>query len=486
MSYRHGVYNSEIPTSLTAPITGSAGLQVVFGTAPIHLAEDPYKAVNTPVLCYSFAECVAALGYSTEFKKFTLCQSMYASFQMYNIAPIVLINVLDPSKDSHKQENEETEIGVVGGQAVYEKQYVLLDTLTVKNGETELFADADYVAEHNDDGYVVLTLLNTENEIKALTVGSVSLNPDGVTKEDILGSYDVKTGKETGLELVRTIFPKFGMAPGQLIAPGFSKNSVVAAALQAKTASINGNFDCTCVLDIDCTSEGAVVYTDAKAQKEKMGAISADATSLWPMVKVGDYILHYSAVYGAHVAQLDAENGDVPYESPSNLSLPITATVLDDGTEVLLDQEQANDMLNAYGIVTAINFNGFKVWGNNTCAYPSTSDPKDRWISVRRFFHWDGNNFILTYFQKVDRPGNKRLIKDIVDSQNIVGNGYVNREYCAGYRMDFLEEENPATNLINGHLTTHTYLAPYIPTEFLENIREYDVAALTNALTGGD
>ena len=39
MAYFHGVYNSEIDTSLTAPIQGSAGLQVIFGTAPLHLSE---------------------------------------------------------------------------------------------------------------------------------------------------------------------------------------------------------------------------------------------------------------------------------------------------------------------------------------------------------------------------------------------------------------------------------------------------------------
>ena len=46
MSYFHGVYNSEIDTSLTAPIQGSAGLQVIFGTAPIHLSRDPAAAVR--------------------------------------------------------------------------------------------------------------------------------------------------------------------------------------------------------------------------------------------------------------------------------------------------------------------------------------------------------------------------------------------------------------------------------------------------------
>ena len=61
MAYPHGVYNSEVDTSLTSPIQGSAGLQVIFGTAPIHLTKDPAAAVNAPVLCYSFAECQQAI-----------------------------------------------------------------------------------------------------------------------------------------------------------------------------------------------------------------------------------------------------------------------------------------------------------------------------------------------------------------------------------------------------------------------------------------
>ena len=55
-TYQHGVYNQEQATSLTTPIQSSAALQVIFGTAPIHLADDPAKAANTPKLCYSFAE----------------------------------------------------------------------------------------------------------------------------------------------------------------------------------------------------------------------------------------------------------------------------------------------------------------------------------------------------------------------------------------------------------------------------------------------
>lgn len=67
-TYQHGVYNQEQATSLTTPIRSSAALQVIFGTAPVHLADDPTKAANTLKLCYSFAECQAAVGYSDDFK----------------------------------------------------------------------------------------------------------------------------------------------------------------------------------------------------------------------------------------------------------------------------------------------------------------------------------------------------------------------------------------------------------------------------------
>ena len=46
MAFQHGVRTQEQPTSLVAPVLGTAGLQVVFGTAPVNLADDPYKATN--------------------------------------------------------------------------------------------------------------------------------------------------------------------------------------------------------------------------------------------------------------------------------------------------------------------------------------------------------------------------------------------------------------------------------------------------------
>ena len=63
MAYKHGVYTSEVATSMVAPITGTAGLQVIVGTAPVNMLKDPAAAVNVPLLVSSYKEAVEAVGY---------------------------------------------------------------------------------------------------------------------------------------------------------------------------------------------------------------------------------------------------------------------------------------------------------------------------------------------------------------------------------------------------------------------------------------
>lgn len=97
-TYKHGVYTSEQATSMTAPVTGTAGLQVVVGTAPVNMLEHPEQAVNTPLLAYNYKEAVAAVGYHDDFAAYTLCESISAAFSVVGTGPLVLINVLDPAK----------------------------------------------------------------------------------------------------------------------------------------------------------------------------------------------------------------------------------------------------------------------------------------------------------------------------------------------------------------------------------------------------
>ena len=96
MAYRHGVYVSEIPSSVKAPLESDAGTQVIVGVAPVNLADDPYGATNVPLLCHTMAEAKGLVGYSSDFKSYTICGALSASFQIVNVSPVIVINVLDP------------------------------------------------------------------------------------------------------------------------------------------------------------------------------------------------------------------------------------------------------------------------------------------------------------------------------------------------------------------------------------------------------
>lgn len=485
MAYNHGIYVSEQATSLTAPIEGTAGLQVIFGTAPCHLANDPSAAANQPKLCHSFAEAKAAVGYCDDFENYTLCQAIDANFRVFNNAPIILVNVLDPAKhkavSTHTSTFVKNEPTLIGGNL--DCFGVLKSSLVVKMGKREdapvLQEGTDYLVSYDDQGRCVITNLRATGE---LFISFERIIPSNVTAADIVGTVGTD-GKETGLELLRTIYPKFGMTAGLISAPGWSHDPTVAAALEAKCEQINGVFSCECVVDIDTAT--AKVYTAVKEAKEALGADSAHTVACWPMGKIGEKVYHLSALVSALLANTDAKNDDVPYRSPSNLSLGITGLCLADGTEVVLDQMQANTV-NSYGVVTALNMNGFKAWGNNTAAYPSSTDPKDRWIACRRMFTWWGNTLIQTYAQKVDNPMNTRLIENIVDSENIRGNGFVARGYVAGASVEFNAAENPTTDLLNGIIRFNVKLAPYVPAETINFVLEFDTTALTNALVGGE
>lgn len=472
MAYQHGVYTSEVPTSIVPAVNTMAGLPVIFGTAPIHLASDP-AAVNRPVLCYSYAEAVAALGYCKDWKNYTLCEAIYSQFSLYNRAPVVFVNVLDPEK--HKQSVENTEVTMTKNEGMVTDP-VLLSTLVVKAQAGEgaaLVKGTDYEAAYDSDGHLIITALEEGTAYNAGTLYASydKLDPAAVTEDDIIGGVDISTGAYTGLETLNQVFPLYGIVPGLVLAPGWSDNPEVASVMVAKAGNINSHFQAMVLTDVADTIKK---YTDVPTWKNNFNYTNAQEVVCWPRVRNGDDIYHMSVHLLGVMATVDSANGDIPYESPSNKSMQITGTCLEDGTEVILGPDEAA-YLNGQGIVTALNFiGGWKAWGNRTACYPSNTDPKDAFISIRRMFNWHAQTFIQTYWVKVDKPINKRLIQTVVDSENIRLNGLVAQGVLLGARVEFREDENPTTNLLDGIIKFHTYFTPPTPARVIENVIEYD------------
>lgn len=483
MAYAHGVKVREQKTSLATPIEGVAGVQVVFGTAPINLVKEPSKAVNKLVLCKSIIDAMTAFGYSSDYENYTLCQSMDANFRLYSNAPVVFCNVLDPAK--HTADVEATECAVIKGQAVLKVEGVLINTVTVKAGDTPLVIDTDYIASFDDNGHVCISLTSDSagNEANTLTVTATKLDPSKVTANDIIGGYDAVAGTETGLELIKRVFPMFDIPVGLIVAPGWSHIGSVAAVMQAKCNEINGAFKCECLIDIPAVT---MKTTDGIIQdKEDLILTSPHAFSAYPMTNVTGKVMYYSAVLAAMYCSYDHENGDVPARKVSNIPLNVSGACLKDGTEVNFDQLEANE-LNAAGIITITRINGLRAWGNNSCAYPMNKDPKDRWITVRRMFTWLANTFITNFFEKVDDPTDFRLIESVVDDWNVFCSTLVANGNLAASSMEYNVDENPIENILNGKIVFHQRTAVFTPAEEIENVLEFDPNMLSQALNGGE
>lgn len=485
MAYKHGVYISEVPTSIIPPVRVAAGLPVVVGTAPINLATDQ-SYVNKPMLAYTYQEAVTALGYSADWEKYTLCEFMKSHFALFSVAPVVFINVLSPT--THKADVAAADMALTSGALTIEQDGILLSTVVVKltSAGQALVKNTDYTAAFDADGNVVVTRIATGTirvDQETLNIAYSHLDASLVDADDIIGGVDVLTGAYTGLELVNRVFPLFRLVPGQILAPGWSHDVEVAAVMKAKSSNINGLFKAISECDVDSGETGADLYSEVPAWKNDNNFTDPLQIVCWPKIKLGDDVYHLSTQVAGVICKLDGENDDIPYHSPSNKNLQCNAAVTDAGSEVSLGPEQAA-YLNGEGIVTALNFiGGWKLWGNRTGAYPGNTDVKDTYIPVRRMFNWVGNTLILTYWQKVDDPTNRRLIETVVDSVNIWLNGLGARGALLGGRVEFQADDNPVTDLLNGIVRFHVYITPPVPAEDFEFVLEFDVSYFETLFT---
>ena len=490
MAFRHGVYKQERPTSLISPVRTEAGLPVIIGTAPLHLAtdEEAIKNVNKPQLIYNYNEAVSLFGFSRDWEKYTLCEFIYSQFALFAMCPCVLINVLDPaihkeiiSAREYEISGDEINLGadVIISDGKFEAATIELDE---DSGEVKKVykLGEDYSISYDDDGNAIFTVLAGGDLFgkSKISLTYTKFKPELVTAYDVIGGIDSRTDDKTGLELIESIFPKFRLVPGLIASPKWSEKPEVAAVMRAKAENINGLFTAMAVVDIPSDIENADRYSEAPEWKNRNNYMAEHQIVCWPKVKLGDEVFHLSTQLIGLMNKTDSGNEDVPYESPSNKLLQMNSCVIASGKEIDLGHEQAN-FLNGQGIVTALNWiGGWRAWGNRTGAYPAVTDVKDAFIAVRRMFDWIGNEFILTFWQQVDKPITKRLIKTIVNSYNVRLNGLAAREFILGGRIEFQEVENPTTDLLDGILRFNIYVSPPPPAEQIVGLLEFDPAYL--------
>lgn len=485
-NYKHGVYVSETPTSLIPTVRVESAVPFVVGIAPVNTVDNP--AVNEPKLVNSYAEGVGYFGFQKALpfndagdKKFDydISEFLYANFNFYGIVPCYVVNVLDPAKHKKAIDATTLTLDTKEGTVTVKELGILKEGFTVSSEENVQYTlGTDYELSFDEDGYLVISSLPGESSGwklgETIKVSGEKLDPSAVTKEDIIGGIDAATGKRRGLELINEIYPRYGVVPTLVLCPKFSKDPEVASIMAAKAVGVNGNFKAMALIDAPASASACQVYSDVPSWKKQNNVMLTQQIMCWPAVRNAETVYHSSVHLAGLIGTTDGNYGGVPYASPSNKVITITGMCLEDGTEVVFGNEEAN-YLNGQGIVTFLNFTkGWTLWGNRTCCYPGTTDPKDAFIPVRRMFQWVANTIVLTIWQKVDEPGNRRLIDSVVDSLNVWLNALTARQQLLGGRIEFREEDNSTTELMDGIYHFKVFMTPPSPAEDLEFDLEID------------
>lgn len=473
MAMEHGVKTAKVETGVSAPIVAESGIIFAVGAAPAHMAGGKAGGV---VRASNYREAVEQLGYSDDWENYGLSEVIYTAFRLYQVAPVYFVNVLDPAK--HKKQGA-GEYEIADSQVRLPLEAVA-ESVKIAGKEK----GSDFEVFYDGEACVVEFLDGTSG---AVTVSYDAIDPLKVTKADVIGGYDVATHKTSGLELIDGVFPKYGEAPDIILCPNWSQDAEVAAVMSAKAEAINGLFQAVAITDICTGGEGSVsYYTEAPAWKKSSGMVNANQIVCFPRLRLGDREFNYSSQLAALMAQTDRSEeygGGSPCEAASGKALQADSMALADGTEVILDQQQAN-YLNDNGIVTALNlFNGFVSWGSWTACYPSSRDPVDYFYSISRMFRWVAKSVTLSYWSYIDRGMSSRLLDAILQGLNDWLNTLASEEKIVGGRVELNEDENSETALMQGKAKFHIYITPPSPLVHLEFVLEYDASYLAGLLS---
>lgn len=473
MSEKHGVYTSEQATGISTPVVADVGIPFIVGLAPVQNAENP-ATIGKPVLCNTFSEAVEVLGYSDDWTTYPLCMAMYSHFRLFGASPVIFYNCLNPATMS--QAVAAADMNVSDHKIKLPIEAINDSNLVIKQAGgtgTAWVKDTDY-AVYPADGKLVIEFLADGGHYSAASanVAYKKVKPSDVTTAVVAAAFDA----------VDLCITTVGMIPDLLLAPGFSQNTTVAAAMATKADAINGMFKAIALVDFDASS--VTTATAAITAKGTNNWTDKRLVPCWPMCKLDSLAFYTSVLVAGCMASVDTANGGIPYESPSNKSLMCASTCLASGAEVIISKADA-DRLNAAGIMTALNFvNGFVAWGNWTAAHPSVGDVKDAIIPERRMFDFVSNTLIKTFWYKLDQPMTRRLIDSVLDTANIWLNGLVGAGYLYGARVEMLDDENPLDDLMQGIIRLHVYMTPPAPAKEIDFILEYDPEYVTAALAG--
>ena len=458
-SYKHGVYSETTPSSVDSGSINLGTVPVYIGTLPIQRLNKngssnfnyaPY--INKPILIKSYNDIVNLGVQSSDWQNYTLCEAIDAHFLNGNevLAPIILINILDPKKTVKTEAVTQAVELITDGESkvgyINDPLCTLDDIAFAVQEGTPTIGEGDYTVEYEGEKVkVTITKVGMEsvNSVNA-TYKQIELSDTTITPEkfnDALKALDY-------CELVT------GYIPNIVASPKFSKNHKIHANIIAKvTGLISEKWRLIAVSDIPCDSSVNTIEL-AKQWKTQNGYNSKFDKVCYPMALYGSNKYHLSTVAVATMMSMDRANDDVPFVSPSNKAVNVDAAILEDGTQLFMTESEANS-LNEVGITTLnIIRRRLRLWGSHMANYDysnlSTISYEDRSDSSVRMMIYLLNYLQYNFVDSVDTPFTRKDIDSIITSVQQWLNSLVNENKLLYGTISFNESENATDSMIDG------------------------------------
>lgn len=472
MAILHGVNAKRADTSYNITAQTPSGIPIFFGCAPVHTAKGYTGKVQ---LIRNFAEAKEQLGYSGAWRngtapKWSLCEAMYSHFVLFGASPAIFYNLFDPA--THK-----SAVAAASKTVADHAVKLPLDCVgvtSVKDDDTDLVEGTDYeVFYDGEDCVIELISTSTHYAAESLTVAYNEATFTAITSAVV----------EAALEKIEECKTLLGVVPDLICAPGWSSTPSVAAVMAAKAASISDLYRAKAVADIPTSVTDPA---NLKTYKQTNGYDDENILPYWPEYKIGDKVFHMATLAVGAMASLDAGNG-CPSASPSNIAIPGGVTGFDAGVagfiEKVLTLTEADTVSVTAGVCTAINFNGWRLWGNYTGCGKEETDVAKRFICTARMQDFLCNRFVDMFFTAVDRPLTPALIDSIVNEYNAWLNGLAHDGHLYGGEIAYIEDNNSTDDLLAGHFRLDVKTASPVPAEQINMVAEYDVDILVAAFS---
>jgi hypothetical protein len=229
---------------------------------------------------------------------------------------------------------------------------------------------------------------------------------------------DTQTGQQKGVQALLGAESTLGVVPRILIAPGFTGyvtrdagGVITGAPVASEMVGIAERLRAVIIADGPNTND-----VDAIAYRNLFGSERVYVIDPW--VKVWDTeasaeaIQAPSARVAGLIAKSDNERGF--WWSPSNLNINGIIGVTRAIDFTLGDVNARANYLNENEVATIIRKDGYRLWGNRTCA----ADPKWMFLSVRRTADMINDSLLRNHMWAVDRNISKTYVKDVTDGVN--------------------------------------------------------------------